>query len=87
MTTPLPSPEGQVIPLSGTLPAVSGVVSVTIGGEGATVQSATLAPGSIAGLVQLNVTVPSTVKAGKDLPLLVIIAGRAGPATATVAVK
>lgn len=87
VTTPLPSPEGQVIPLSGTLPAVSGVVSVTIGGEGATVQSATLAPGSIAGLVQLNVTVPSTVKAGKDLPLVVIIAGRASPATATVAVK
>jgi len=86
-TTPLPSPEGQVIPLSGTLPSLAGAVSVTIGGEGATVQSATLAPGSIAGLVQLNVTVPSTAKAGKDLPLVVVIAGRASPATATVAVK
>jgi uncharacterized protein (TIGR03437 family) len=86
-TTPLPSPEGQVIPLSGTLPSLAGTVSVTIGGEGATVQSATLAPGSIAGLVQLNVTVPSAAKAGKDLPLVVVIAGRASPATATVAVK
>jgi uncharacterized protein (TIGR03437 family) len=62
-------------------------VSVSIGGEGATVQSATLAPGSVAGLVQLNVTVPSTVRAGKDLPLVVTIAGRASPAAATVAVK
>jgi uncharacterized protein (TIGR03437 family) len=86
-TTPLPSPEGQVIPLSGTLPSLAGTVSVTIGGEGATVQSATLAPGSIAGLVQLNVTVPSAAKAGKDLPLVVVIAGRTSPATATVAVK
>jgi uncharacterized protein (TIGR03437 family) len=62
-------------------------VSVTIGGEAATVQSATLAPGSIAGLVQLNVTVPSTVRAGKDLAVVVTIAGRSSPATATVAVK
>jgi hypothetical protein len=33
------------------------------------------------------VTVPSAAKAGKDLPLVVVIAGRASPATATVAVK
>jgi uncharacterized protein (TIGR03437 family) len=86
-TSPLPSPEGQVIPTSGTVPTVSGAVSVTIGGDGATVQSATAVPGSIAGLMQLNVTVPTTVKAGKDLPVVVSIAGQASNAYATIAVK
>jgi uncharacterized protein (TIGR03437 family) len=86
-TNPLPTPDGQVVPLTGSLPRLTGGVSVTIGGEAATVQSATLAPGSIAGLVQLNVTVPSTVRAGKDLAVVVTIAGRSSPATATVAVK
>ena len=44
-------------------------------------------PGSLAGLVQLNVTVPSSVKAAKDLPVVVTVAGRASPATATLSVK
>lgn len=86
-TTPLPSPEGQVIPTSGTVPRIAGSVAVTIGGDGATVESATAVPGSIAGLMQLNVTVPTSVKAGKDLPVVVTIAGRSSNGYATVAVK
>ncbi len=84
---PAPSPEGQIIPVGAPAPTLSAAVSVTIGGDGAVVQSATAVPGSIAGLVQLNLTVPSAVKAAKDLPMVVTIAGRSSPATAAIAVK
>jgi uncharacterized protein (TIGR03437 family) len=58
-----------------------------VGGDGAAVQSATAVAGSLAGLVQINVKLPGTVKSGKDLPVVVSIAGKASPATATLAVK
>jgi uncharacterized protein (TIGR03437 family) len=87
VTAPLPSPEGQVIPTTGTVPRIAGSVAVTIGGDGATVESATAVPGSIAGLMQLNVTVPTSVKAGKDLPVVVTIGGKASNAYATLSVK
>jgi uncharacterized protein (TIGR03437 family) len=86
-TNPLPAPEGQVIPTTGTVPLVAGAVAVTIGGDGATVLSATAVPGSIAGLMQLNLTVPTTIKAGKDLPVVVTVAGQSTNAYATVSVK
>ena len=60
---PAPQAEGEIVPSSAPAPRLAGQVSVTIGGDGATVQSATAVPGSLAGLVQLNVTVPSSVKA------------------------
>lgn len=83
---PLPTPEGA---LSGTspLPVLVATPSVTIGGDAASVISATAVPGSLGGLTQLNVTVPSSLKAAKDHVVVVSIAGRATPATATVAVK
>jgi uncharacterized protein (TIGR03437 family) len=61
--------------------------TLTIGGEAAMVQSATAVPGSIAGLMQLNVTVPSTVKAGKDLAVVVSSGQQSSNAFATLAVK
>lgn len=84
--TPLPS-DGEVVPVSDPAPAVDGTVAVTIGGAAATVQSATLVPGSVAGLVALTVTVPATATPGKALPIVVTIAGQSSPATATMAVK
>lgn len=84
---PAPTAEGQVVPTSGTVPALTGQVSLTIGGDGATVQSATAVPGSLAGLVQINAVVPSSITAGKDLPVVVTIAGESSPATATLSVK
>jgi uncharacterized protein (TIGR03437 family) len=63
------------------------IPSVTIGGEAASVISATAVPGALGGLVQLNVNVPSTLSAGKEHPVMVTIAGRPSPLTATVAVK
>lgn len=83
---PLPSPEGQLIPAS-PVPVLVNTPSVTIGGEAASVISATAVPGALGGLVQLNVNVPSSVATGKELPVLVTIAGRPSPLTATVAVK
>ncbi len=83
---PLPNPEGT---LSGTspLPVLTNTPSVTIGGDAASVVSATAVPGALGGLTQLNVTVPTSLKAAKDHVVVVSIAGRATPATATVAVK
>lgn len=85
--TPAPLAEGEIMSISAPAPTLAAAVSITIGGDGATVQSATAVPGSLAGLVQFNVTVPSSVKAGKDLPVVVTIAGRSSPATATLSVK
>jgi uncharacterized protein (TIGR03437 family) len=86
--TPAPSAEGQVLPAGVAPPKLSSqAVSVTVGGDGAAVQSATAVAGSLAGLVQINVKLPGTVKSGKDLPVVVSIAGKASPATATLAVK
>lgn len=87
VTSPLPTSEGQVIPTTGTPPAVVGVPTLTIGGEAASVLSITAVPGSIAGLMQLNVTVPSTVKAAKDAAVVLSIGGQSSTAFATLAVK
>jgi len=83
---PLPNPEGT---LSGTspLPVLVNTPSVTIGGDAASVISATAVPGALGGLVQLNLTVPASLKAAKDHSVVVAIAGRSTPVTATVAVK
>jgi uncharacterized protein (TIGR03437 family) len=85
-----PMTDGQVIPIPTTtdpVPTVAVMPTLTIGGEAAMVQSATAVPGSIAGLMQLNVTVPSTVKAGKDLAVVVSSGQQSSNAFATLAVK
>ncbi|MCC6391315.1 MAG: hypothetical protein IT167_11995 [Bryobacterales bacterium] len=84
--TPVPNPDGQLTPLT-PLPTLTGTPSVTIGGDAATVTSATAVPGALGGLAQLNVSVPSSLKAGKDHLVVVVIGGQASPVTATVAVK
>ncbi len=76
----------QLIPAS---PPVTPLLAptVTIGGQGATVMAAQAPPGSIPGLIQLNVTVPSTVKAGQALPVVVTVGGVASQAGLTMSVK
>jgi uncharacterized protein (TIGR03437 family) len=78
--------SNQLIPTS---PAVTPVQSptVTIGGQGATVLAAQAPPGSIPGLIQLNVTVPATVKAGQAVPIVVTVGGISSQAGLTMAVK
>lgn len=83
---PLPSTDAALVG-SSPIPTVVAVPSVTIGGEAASLLSATAVPGALGGLAQLNVTVPNGVKAGKELSVVITIGGRTSPATATVAVK
>jgi uncharacterized protein (TIGR03437 family) len=87
VTNPLPTSEGQVIPITGAAPVVVAVPALTIGGEAASVVSITAVPGSIAGLMQLNATVPSTVKAAKDAAVVLSMGGQTSSAFATIAVK
>ncbi len=86
-TTPAPAQEGQVLAANAAAPTLNAAVSATVAGDGATVQSATGVPGSLAGLMQVNITVPSSVAAGKTLPVVLVVGGRASPGTATIAVK
>jgi uncharacterized protein (TIGR03437 family) len=53
----------------------TGLVTVTIGGQPATVQFAGLTPGS-AGLYQVNVTVPMGIKAGNQVSVTVAVSGK-----------
>jgi uncharacterized protein (TIGR03437 family) len=78
--------DNQLIPAS---PAVTPILapSVSIGGQGATVLGAQAPPGSIPGLMQLNVTVPMTVTAGVALPVIVTVGGVASQAALTMGVK
>lgn len=85
LSTP-PNPEGALIPAS-PLPTVGATPSVTIGGDAASVISATAVPGALGGLTQINVNVPTSARTAKDLSVVVSVAGRATPVTATVAVK
>ncbi len=70
-------------------PAVTPVLTptVTIGGQGATVLGAQAPPGSVPGLIQINVTVPAILKAGAALPVVVTVGGIASQAGLTIAVK
>lgn len=84
--TPAPT-DGQIVSTTQAPPTLTGVVSATINGDAAAVTSATLVPGAIPGLVQINLTTPATSKGGKDLPLLITIGGVPSPLTATVSLK
>jgi uncharacterized protein (TIGR03437 family) len=84
---PAPATNGTLTPTAPPVPALVGVPSVTIGGEAASVLSATAVPGALGGLAQLNVSVPTSAPAGKDLPVVVTIGTQSSPATATVSVK
>jgi uncharacterized protein (TIGR03437 family) len=62
-------------------------VTVAIGGIGATVQYAGSAPGSVAGLLQVNAVVPAGVSPGSAVPVIVSVGGISSQAGATIAVK
>ncbi|MBI4909244.1 MAG: hypothetical protein HY820_36830 [Acidobacteria bacterium] len=68
-------------------PALDNAPSVTIDGDAAAVISSSAVPGALGGLAQITVNVPNSVKAGKELTLVVVVSGQASANTATVAVK
>jgi uncharacterized protein (TIGR03437 family) len=62
-------------------------VTATIGGTTAKVVYAGAAPGLIAGAVQINVTIPSTLKTNPAAPLVLTISSISTPASVTVAIR
>jgi uncharacterized protein (TIGR03437 family) len=60
--------------------------SVTIGGQSAGVQSAGGAPGQVAGMMQVNVTVPANIPAG-TAEVLVSVGGSLSASGVTIEVK
>ncbi|HTS76020.1 MAG TPA: putative Ig domain-containing protein [Bryobacteraceae bacterium] len=78
--------DNQLIPAS---PAVTPTQtpSVSIGGQGATLLGAQAPIGSIPGLMQVNVTVPSGLKASPAVPVIVTIGGVQSQTGLTMAVK
>jgi uncharacterized protein (TIGR03437 family) len=67
------------------LPQPTQSVSVTIGGQPATVQAAS-APGSVSGILLVNVTVPAGVPSG-SAPLVVTVGTASSQSGVTLAVK
>jgi adhesin/invasin len=70
-------PEGAAAPLE-PLSQTSNPVTLTIGGQQATVLFAGLAPG-FAGLYQVNALVPAGVEKGPEVPVILSLAGQPSP--------
>ncbi|HTQ53407.1 MAG TPA: hypothetical protein VMI94_03040 [Bryobacteraceae bacterium] len=79
-------PDGLVIP-SHDMPLSAAPVSVTIGGQAATVSYQGAAPGFVAGAMQINVVVPDSVTPGNAVPVTISAGGIPGLGTVTMAVR
>lgn len=80
-----PLKSGDPAPLS-FLEPITGTAAVTIGGVSAKVEFAGLTPG-FSGLYQVNVTVPTGITAGNQVPVTVSVNGRAGAGNIFMAVQ
>ncbi len=65
----------------------SAAVTVSIGGQTATVQAAVAPIGSVAGLLQINVTVPSGIAASPSVPVVVSFGASNSQTRVTLALK
>ena len=81
--------SGSVNTLTPLSPAITPLasVSVTIGGQPATINAAQAAPGSVPGVLQINVVVPAAAASGAAIPVTVNIGGVDSQANITMAVK
>jgi uncharacterized protein (TIGR03437 family) len=82
-----PSTDASIIPSSLPLPYLTLTTTATIGGLPAEVTYWGGVPGSIAGLVQVNATVPSGVTPGSSVPVLVTIGSWTSQPGVTIAVN
>ena len=81
------SNTGYIIPSSlKVLPEVNPLPTVTIGGANATVNYAGPVVGSILGLLQMNVVIPTGSTTGATVPVVVTIGGNTTQANVTLAV-
>jgi uncharacterized protein (TIGR03437 family) len=62
-------------------------VTVQVGGQSETASYAGNAPGLVAGALQVNALVPTTVTPGNSVPIVVTVGTVASPAPATIAVQ
>jgi uncharacterized protein (TIGR03437 family) len=62
-------------------------VTARIGGVPATVDYAGVAPGIVAGVLQINVTIPAGVSRGSTVPVDVTVGGVTSPSGVTVALQ
>jgi len=82
------NPAGVTGSVAGTtLKNPQGTVSVTVGGQPATVAYAGSAPGLVSGVLQLNVVVPAGAPSGANVPVVVTVGGVSSQQNATVAVQ
>jgi uncharacterized protein (TIGR03437 family) len=65
----------------------AGLVSVTIGGIAASVVAALSPPGSVPGLLQVNVSIPSNAPSGAAVPVIVNVGGVDSQPGVTMAIK
>lgn len=77
--------DGQV-PAAASTSNIAGL-TVSIGGQPATVAYAGAAPGLVAGAVQINVTVPANAPTGSAVPISFSVGNDSSQTTATIAVK
>ncbi|HEV8145506.1 MAG TPA: hypothetical protein VGP79_03960, partial [Bryobacteraceae bacterium] len=80
-----PLKSGNPAPLT-FLEPITGTASVTIGGVPAKVEFAGLTPG-FSGLYQVNVTVPTGITPGNQVPVTVSVNGRAGAGNIFMAIQ
>jgi uncharacterized protein (TIGR03437 family) len=80
--------NGKIAPINGgKLPQPMQPVSVTIGGVTAVVQYAGAAPGSLAGLMQVNALIPDGVSTGAAVPVMVTVGTASSQSGVTIAVS
>ena len=70
-----------------TLKRVAQTVSVTVGGQPATVAFAGAAPTLVDGVNQLNIKLSDATPTGSAQPVVLTIGGVSSPATATLAIQ
>jgi uncharacterized protein (TIGR03437 family) len=78
-------PDGRQVPSNAPKPIQQ--VSVTIGGVPATVEYAGGSPGSVAGLLQVNVRIPAGVPAGATVPVVLRVESTGSREGVTVAIR
>ena len=78
--------DGTVIPIDNP-PLSATPVSVTIGGQPATVSYQGAAPGLVAGVMQINVQLPAGIAPGATVPVTMTVGSTVALNTVTVAVQ